>query len=77
MPATTANQVPSAIWSIAASAACLAASMRVRPIDPEVSTMMISPASPDPVRPAAPAPVHVTVTMALTSVPPSGRNSFW
>ena len=39
--------------------------------------MMISPASPAPVCPAAPAPEQVSVTMALTSVPPSGRNSFW
>ena len=39
--------------------------------------MTISPASPAPVWPAAPAPRQVTVTMALTSVPPSGRNSFW
>ena len=49
----------------------------VRPIEPEVSTMTISPASPDPVWPAAPAPEQSIVTMAFTSVPPSGRNSFW
>jgi hypothetical protein len=47
------------------------------PIEPEVSTMMISPAEPEPACPAAPAPAQVIVTMALTSVPPSGRNSFW
>ncbi len=39
--------------------------------------MMISPASPEPDWPAVPAPEQVTVTIALTSVPPSGRNSFW
>ena len=39
--------------------------------------MMISPAAPLPVRPAVPAPEHEIVTIALTSVPPSGRNSFW
>jgi hypothetical protein len=73
----TANQVPSMIWSIAATAACCAARMLTSPIDPDVSTMTISPASPSPACPAAPAPVQVTVTMACTSVPPSGRNSFW
>jgi hypothetical protein len=51
--------------------------MLTSPIDPDVSTMTISPASPWPAWPAAPAPVQVTVTMACTSVPPSGRNSFW
>ena len=49
MPATTANQVPSRIWSTAAAAATLAASSLARPMEPEVSTMMVSPASPDPV----------------------------
>ncbi len=39
--------------------------------------MMISPAAPEPVCPAVPAPAHSTVTIACTSVPPSGRNSFW
>ncbi len=76
MPATTAKQVPSTIWSMAADAANLAASSLVRPIEPEVSTMTISPASPDPVCPARPAPEQAMVTIALTSVPPSGRNSF-
>ncbi len=28
-------------------------------------------------RPVVPPPVAVTVTIALTSRPPSGRNSFW
>ena len=46
-------------------------------IEPEVSTMTISAASPVPDCPASPAPEQVTVTMACTSVPPSGRNSFW
>jgi hypothetical protein len=39
--------------------------------------MMISPADPPPVWPAVPAPAQLIVTIALTSVPPSGRNSFW
>jgi hypothetical protein len=65
------------MWSRATIAACLAAFMFTWPIEPDVSTMMISPASPLPVWPAAPAPVHVIVTIALTSVPPSGRYSFW
>ena len=63
--------------SRAIMAACLAALMFASPIEPEVSTMTISPASPLPVCPARPAPVHAIVTIALTSVPPSGRNSFW
>ncbi len=48
-------------------------------IDPDVSTMMISatPPAPPPALPALPAPVHVTVTIAWTSVAPSDRNSFW
>ena len=44
---------------------------------PDVSTMMISAASPPPARPASPAPVAVTDTTACTSVAPSDRNSFW
>ena len=39
--------------------------------------MMISAASVALVCPAWPAPRHVTRTIACTSVPPSGRNSFW
>ena len=74
----TANQTPSTISPIAVAAACRAAAIVAGPIEPDVSTMMISPAVPLPVPPATePAPVHVTVTIALTSVPPSGRNSFW
>jgi hypothetical protein len=77
LPAMIAKYVPSRIASTATMAACLAARMLVSPIDPDVSTMMISPAAPDPVCPAAPAPTQSIVTIALTSVPPSGRNSFW
>ena len=73
----TANQVPSTISASAAWAACLAAAIVSGPIEPDVSTMMISPAEPPPVWPAVPAPAQVTVTIALTSVPPSARNSFW
>jgi hypothetical protein len=76
VPAITANQVPSMIWSIAAAAASWAARMLTSPIDPDVSTITISAAAPPPTWPAAPAPVQVMVTMACTSVPPSGRNSF-
>ena len=65
------------ISATAALAACLAPAIADCPIEPEVSMMMISPAAPDPVCPAVPAPVHSTVTIACTSVPPSGRNSFW
>src|SRR5699024_12199236 len=41
--------------------------------------MMISPASPEAllIGLTVPAPVQVTATIACTSVPPSGRNSFW
>ena len=47
-------------------------------IEPDVSTMMISATPPaPPTLPALPAPVHVTVTIAWTSVAPSDRNSFW
>ena len=77
LPEITANQTPSRIWSSAVCAAYAAAWTPSRPIEPEVSTMMISPASPLPDCPAAPAPLQFTVTMACTSVPPSGRNSFW
>jgi hypothetical protein len=43
-----ANQVPSTISPRAATAAALAPSIVSTPIDPEVSMMMISPASPSP-----------------------------
>ncbi len=77
LPATTANHTPSSTWSRAAAAACWTARILSWPIDPEVSTMTISPASPEPELPASPAPAQVTVTIAWTSLPPSGRNSFW
>ena len=73
----TANHTPSSTWSSAADAATCTAAMFSPLIEPEVSTMTISAASPDPDWPASPAPEHATVTMACTSVPPSGRNSFW
>ena len=77
LPATTANHTPSSTWSRAAVAARWTAAMFSPLIEPEVSTMTTSAASPDPDCPASPAPEQVTVTMAWTSVPPSGRNSFW
>lgn len=71
-----ANHVPSTIWSTATWAACFAAS-RLRPfIEPDVSIMMISATPPVAVR-AEPTSLPVTVTIACTSVPPAGRNSFW
>src|SRR5690349_10463935 len=76
LPPTTANQVPSAIWSTATCAAYLAASMFGPLIDPEVSMMTIS-ATPPLLVAAVPAPELVTVTIACTSVAPSERNSFW
>ncbi len=45
------------------------------PIEPDVSTITISAASRWLVSPAAPS--EVTVKIALTSEPPSGRYSFW
>ncbi len=77
VPAMTANQVPSRIWSIAADAACWAAANRSPCMEPDESMITISAASPPSPRPASPAPVHVTVTIACTSVPSCGRNSFW
>ena len=77
MPEITAKYVPSTISASAAWAACLAAAIADCPMEPEVSMMMISPAAPVPVWPAVPAPLQSTVTIAWTSVPPSGRNSFW
>ena len=76
LPPTTANHVPSAIWSTATCAAYLAASMFGPLIDPEVSMMTIS-ATPPLLVAAVPAPELVTVTIACTSVAPSERNSFW
>ncbi len=77
LPEMTANQTPSRIWSSAVWAANAAARTPSAPIEPDVSTMMISPASPLPDWPADPRPLQDTVTIACTSVPPSGRNSFW
>ena len=77
LPAMTANHTPSSTWSSAAAAACRTAAMFAPFIEPEVSTMTTSAASPDPDCPASPASEQLTVTMAWTSVPPSGRNSFW
>ena len=73
----TENQVPSTISLSAAIAAALAPSIVSTPIEPDVSMMMISPASPLPPWPALPALAQVTDTIACTSVPPSARNSFW
>src|SRR5689334_5226744 len=44
-------------------------------IEPDASTMTISAAGA--VAGRLPPPVAVTVTIALTSSPPAGRNSFW
>src|SRR5215813_8241550 len=86
VPATTANATPSRITSTAAAVAARASAILVCGdlIDPEQSMMMISampaPAAADGVsdRPSAdPVSGEVTVTMALTSSPPSGRYSFW
>ena len=61
--------------SRATIAACRAAIIERWPIEPEQSMMMISPAAPsDPAAPASRTPIR---TIALTSVPPSGRYSFW
>src|SRR5215470_1038855 len=86
VPATTANATPSRITSTTAAVAARASAILVCGdlIDPEQSMMMIS-ATPPPASaagasdlpPADPVPAEVTVTMALTSSPPSGRYSFW
>ena len=77
--ATTAKATPSRITSTAAAVAARACSILVRGdlIDPEQSMMMIS--APPELAPEAGSPVsgEVTVMMALTSSPPSGRYSFW
>ncbi len=52
VPAISANQVPSITWSSAAAAAACAARTPGQSIEPEVSTMTISPASPALVCPA-------------------------
>ncbi len=77
LPATTANVTPSRIASMATAAACRAAAILPRPaIDPEQSIMMIS-APPGSSSGARSSSADVTVTIALTSRPPSGRYSFW
>ena len=84
VPAMTANQVPSRITSMAAAVAARASAILVcgYSIDPEQSMMMISalpcwpPDGPAPENPVASA-ADVTVTIALTSRPPSGRYWFW
>src|SRR5215831_14221146 len=84
VPATTANATPSRITSTAAAVAARASAILVCGdlMDPEQSMMMIS-ALPEsaagPGGPPSPDVVagDVTVTMALTSSPPSGRYSFW
>src|SRR5215469_9070468 len=86
VPATTANPTPSRITSTAAAVAARASAILVCGdlIDPEQSMIMIS-AMPPPASaagasdrpPADPVSGEVTVTIALTSSPPSGRYSFW
>src|SRR5260370_41870175 len=65
--------------SSAAAVACRAAAIFVAGafIDPEQSMMMISAALAAGAAAASIAPDDVTVTIALTSRPWSGRNSFW
>lgn len=46
-------------------------------MEPEQSTMITTAAPCTDVRVAVAPPVEVTVTMAWTSRPPSGRYSFW
>ena len=86
----TENRTPSRTTSTAAAVAARASAILVcgYSMDPEQSMMMISallsgpsladtaPAGPGPASPAAPA-ADATVTMALTSRPPSGRYWFW
>src|SRR4051794_10247423 len=75
-PAMMAKWTPSSMQLTATLAACRAAAIRPSAcIDPDASTMMIS------VAPAVRRPVSLpdeaTVTIALTSVAPRARNSFW
>src|SRR5215831_1996221 len=84
VPAITANATPSRITSTAAAVAARASAILVCGdlMDPEQSTMMISALPESAAGPASrPSPEaaagDVTVTMALTSSPPSGRYSFW
>ena len=74
-PAMMAKRTPSSMQFTAAFAACRAAGIRPSAvIEPEQSTMMISVASAVR-RPSE--PDEATVTIALTSVAPRARNSFW
>src|SRR5579872_554870 len=89
VPAITENRTPSRTTSIAAAVAARASAILVcgYSIDPEQMMMMSAlPSGPSPAdtgpawwgpdSPAASA-ADVTVTMALTSRPPSGRYWFW
>ena len=73
----TPNRAPSRRQSIAAAAACLAGTSLCRDaIEPETS-MMITTAVVGVPATVVHVPDALTVTMALTSVPPMGRYSFW
>src|SRR5690349_7569868 len=75
-PAMMAKRTPSSMQFTAALAAWRAATIRPSAcIEPEQSTMMIS-VAPAVRRPPS-APDEETVTIALTSVAPRARNSFW
>ena len=77
-PAISAKCTPSSRQATAALAACRAAAMRPSAcIEPDASTMMISVVPDAADRGAPPPPDEVTVTIALTSVAPRARNSFW
>ena len=79
VPATIANHVPSLTTSIAAAVAARASAILVggKSIDPEQSMMMISALLPPPPTAGSggvsPLPSAVTVTIALTSRPLTGR----
>src|SRR5262249_14758074 len=78
VPAITANATPSRIASIAAAVATRASAILDcgAPIDPEQSMMMTSAPSVLAVA-AGGVSGEVTVTIALTSLPPTDRYSFW
>ena len=77
MPAITAKRTSSRMQSIATCVASRAARILRfgAPIEPDASMIRITAASGVPAGP--PEPSEVMVTIALTSVPPSGRYSFW
>ena len=83
VPATIANHVPSLTTSTAAAVAARASAILAggKSIDPEQSMMMISalppPPPPDGGGGASPLPSAVTVTIALTSFPLTGRYGLW